>query len=61
MFITEYTSAVRLLYHKHYPLIMTTVGDSIFQKIFKTILERKILENYYFYPAIKMMKLNLTL
>ena len=26
MFITEYTSAVRLLYHKHYALIMTTVG-----------------------------------
>ena len=34
-----------LLYHKGNPLITAVVDDSIFKKILKTILERKMLED----------------
>ena len=33
-----------LLYHKGNPLITAVIDNSIFKKIFKTILERKMLE-----------------
>ena len=37
-----------LLYHKGNPLITAVVDDSIFKKILKTILERKMLEDITF-------------
>ena len=37
-----------LLYHKGNPLITVFVDDSIFKKILKTILERKMLEDITF-------------
>ena len=48
-FLAEYIYDVRFVYHERNPLIMTVVDNvAFFQKLFKAILERKMLEDITF-------------